>query len=161
MTNSVRLVRWARESLWPVLRKTCVSNVAILSSNDPPAWIVQQQLHLSGLHPGQNKPFSFVSGSLSASLNSPANGCTALGWKTSSQLPTRASAQSTSGRTASGTTMASSFSERMPCPPYSPKDRIPQRCGITLIWHFFFSKEVILLSFMWTDMSANSTDWAA
>lgn len=74
---------------------------------------------------------SCVSGFLLASLNSPANGCTALGWRTSSQLPTLASVRSTLGQTASETTMANSFSERMRCPPYSPKDRIPQRCGLT------------------------------
>lgn len=70
-----------------------------------------------------------VSGFHSASLNLPANGCTAWGWKTSSQLPTPASAQSISGPTASGTTTANSFWGRMQCPPYSPIRRIRQRWG--------------------------------
>lgn len=79
---------------------------------------------------------SCVSGFHSASLNLQANGYTAWGWKTFYQLPTPASAQSTSGLTASGTTTANSFWGRMQCPPFSLRGRIHQRCA--RLYRLFF-----------------------
>lgn len=66
-----------------------------------------------------------------ANLSLQTNGCIVWGWKTLSQLPTHVSAPSISGLIAFGTTMASNFWEKTPCPLYLQLGMNRQRCAFT------------------------------